>query len=156
MAFEQFDRIIGQTLEQCRQQIIDRHVAAGQVATGQTRDSFAVRKVADFHWQLVQVGPSAPAGTLDEGRAPGRVPRYFRKVIAAWAKAKGLVFSSVQEANRFAYFAAKKIAAEGTERHRHPVDVVRTPVEACKQKLRDEVGLFFPQRIKQTIFKNDL
>ena len=69
----------------------------------------------------------APFETVQFGRPEGRVPRGFYYILKEWSREKGLTFSKESERSTFAYFLSRKIAREGTERHRTPDEQVYTP-----------------------------
>lgn len=82
----------------------------------------------------VTVG-TAPLSTLEIGRPGGKVPRGFYYMIKQWTRDKGLSFATESERQRFSYFAARKIAAQGTKRQTQHKDVWSTPVNKAKQAL---------------------
>ena len=77
----------------------------------------------------------APLGTLEVGRAGGNVPVGFYEIIKQWTRDKGLQFGTESERGTFAYFVARKIAREGTQRHRLPIDVYSTPAKAARNAI---------------------
>lgn len=152
----QIGDIIEKALNDCKDKIIQNHQSKGQVATGNTMRSLKVVRLNDYHLQLVQSGEEfAPLGTLDEGKAPGKVPFNFWHIIARWAEAKGITFADTKQANRFARAVAWNIHTDGTKRFRNNVDVVKTPVEECKQEVLKAATNFFKTEIQQQIFRKD-
>lgn len=152
----QISDIIERALNDCKDEIIRRHQSEGQIASGNTMHSLKVIRLSDTHFQLIQQGDSfAPLGTLDEGRAPGKVPFNFWQIIARWAEAKGITFTDTKEANRFARSVAWFIYKKGTKRFRKNVDVVSTPIEECKKKIIEDVSFFYKADIKQKLFRKD-
>lgn len=154
----EIDNIIGQQVENalnaCKEEIIARHLAAGQKASGRTAASLSVVRGANMHYQLVQIG-GAPLGTLDEGRAPGKTPKGFVQIVQAWADAKGISFPNVREANRFARAVAFKIAKEGTQRYRTPVDIVGTPIENLRKSIASVIAPIYRAEVARRIFRQD-
>ena len=86
----------------------------------------------------VEVG-TAPLSTLEIGREGGRVPRGFYYMIKQWTRDKGLQFATESERQTFSYFTARKIAREGTGRHRLPQDVWSTPANKSVEAIREIV-----------------
>ena len=142
--------IIDENLQKLKQEIIDRHVAAGQVASGKTKDSFQV-DTQELSGQLL--GPQW-AGVLERGRKPGKVPANFRDILIRWAAAKGITFQSESQAKSWAYFVSKKIRAEGTELYRSgaTVDIFTTAVDEMEKSLTEEISQMFQQEIIKNIF----
>ena len=77
----------------------------------------------------------APVGTLGFGRAGGKVPVGIDQIIKQWTRDKGLQFGTESERGTFAYFVARKIAREGTQRLRLPIDVYSTPAKAARNAI---------------------
>ncbi len=87
----------------------------------------------------------APISTLQYGREGGKIPINFVGIIKQWIIDKGITVQPIpfsknnprpnlrkyseQERgiNKMAYFTAKKIAKEGTERHKNNRDDIYTP-----------------------------
>ena len=91
----------------------------------------------------------APFETVQFGRPSGRVPRGFYYILKEWSREKGLTFSKESERSTFAYFLSKKIAREGTERHRTPDEQVYTPpVTEAVKAIRATIGANVVQIIK--------
>lgn len=131
-------KIVGDGLQGLRQRIIANHEAAGQVASGRTRDSLKVEMTGEggILW-----GRQA-FGTLETGRKPGRVPKGFYGIILQWMKDKGI---QVDKPKSFAYLVARKIANEGTKLYRsgQKEDIYSTEVEKTIQEISNRVlGVF--------------
>ena len=122
-------------LVRCKAAIATNMETQGVNASGRTVGSLAV--VSDGAGvRLGLFGNShAPLGTLEIGRAGGKVPVGFYQIIKQWTRDKGLQFGTESERGTFAYFVARKIAREGTQRHRLPVDVYSTPAKAAKNEI---------------------
>ena len=103
--------VVADELDALRERIIANHEAAGQVASGRTRDSIRVERTGDggILW-----GRQA-FSVLETGRKPGKVPKGFYHIIRQWVDDKGI---SVPNPDSFAYLVARKIATEGTEMYR--------------------------------------
>ena len=129
--------LVGDSLEELRKRIIANHEAAGQVASGRTRDSLKVELTEDggILW-----GRQA-FGALETGRKPGKVPKGFSDIILRWMDEKGI---TVEHPKSFAYLVARRIANEGTLLYRSgKIDVYSTDMEkTIKDILERIVGIF--------------
>lgn len=131
------DKAVSEALERARLQLIAEMRANGKYVSGRTAGTLHV-KGKDL-W-----GASYFDVMLD-GRAGGGIPYGFRQILLAWAKQKGITFSDSKEANRWAYFTAKKIKAEGTKQYREHqhIDlyssVVSTLTNEVKELLKSEL-----------------
>ena len=118
-------------------------------ASGRTSKSLQVERYAGGV-RLISKGENvAPFETVQFGRPGGRVPRGFYYILKEWSREKGLTFSKESERSTFAYFLSRKIAREGTQRHRTPDEQVYTPAitEAVKA-IRATIGANVVQIIK--------
>ena len=95
----------------------------------------------------IYANDTAPIPTLEFGREGGKVPRGFYYIIKDWTNAKRLSFANESERATFAYFVAKKIASEGTQRHDIHADVYSTPTV----KARDRIKEILQQTVKGAI-----
>ena len=122
-------------LERCKADIATNMETQGVNASGRTAGSLAV--VSDGAGvRLGLFGNShAPLGTLEVGRAGGKVPTGFYQIIKQWTRDKGLQFGTESERGTFSYFVARKIAREGTQRHRLPIDVYSTPAKEARNAI---------------------
>ena len=139
------------SLNDLKDNIISRHVAAGQVASGRTKAGFEVKMLTPTHGQLLGYSYS---GVLEKGRRGGKTPKEFRLIIERWAIAKGITFSSEADRSRFAYFVAQKIRREGTKLYRTggSIDIFSSAIEEMKETLTKELGVTYQQEIKNQIF----
>ena len=141
-------------LERCKSDIATNMETQGVNASGRTVGSLAV--VSDGAGvRLGLFGNShAPLGTLEVGRAGGKVPAGFYEIIKQWTRDKGLQFGTEAERGTFAYFVARKIAREGTQRHRLPIDVYSTPAKAARNEiesvLRNMIQTFVKTSVQST------
>lgn len=151
MKAEFLDGIINEELLALRDDIISRHVAAGQVASGGTSESFEIRSLTEFNGQLL--GPQW-AGVLERGRKPGKVPYEFEKIIKQWAIAKGISFSDPKVFDQWAKGVAWKIRLYGTEMHRTSTteDIFTTAITEFELRLQNRVSHFFEQETQTNIF----
>lgn len=108
-------------------------------------------KIDDYPYDGGADAPdTAPIPTLEVGRKGGGsppVPRGFYYIIRQWSKDKGLSFTSESDRNAFAAIVARRIAKDGTGRHKNPVDVYSTPVTTAKERLHQ----LFNDSISHTI-----
>lgn len=130
--------VVADELDALRECIIANHEAAGQVASGRTRDSIRVERTEDggILW-----GRQA-FGVLETGRKPGRVPKGFYHIIRQWVDDKGI---RVPNPDSFSYLVARKIAREGTEMYRtgQKKDIYSTDMEkAIREIERKVLGIF--------------
>ena len=141
-------------LERCKADIETNMETQNVNASGRTVGSLAV--VSDNEGlRLGLFGNShAPLGTLEVGRAGGKVPAGFYQIIKQWTRDKGLQFGTETERGTFAYFVARKIAREGTQRHRLPIDVYSTPAKAARNEiesvLRGMIQAFIKTSVQST------
>ena len=145
---------IAAILERCKSDIETNMETQDVNASGRTVGSLAVVSDNDG-LRLGLFGNShAPLGTLEVGRAGGRVPAGFYQIIKQWTLDKGLSFATESERGTFAYFVARKIAREGTQRHRLPVDVYSTPTKAARNEiesvLRNMIQAFVKTSVQST------
>ena len=118
---------IAEILESCKVQIQANMASHNINASGRTSKSLTVERYAGGV-RLVSTGERiAPFETVQFGRPEGRVPRGFYYIIKQWSIDKGISFTKNSERSTFAYFLSRKIAREGTERHRTPDEQVYTP-----------------------------
>ena len=126
---------IGAILERCKSDIATNMETQGVSASGRTVGSLAVVSDGDGVRLGLFGNNHAPLGTLEVGRAGGKVPVGFYEIIKQWTRDKGLQFGTESERGTFAYFVARKIAREGTQRHRLPIDVYSTPSKAARNSI---------------------
>ena len=145
---------IAAILERCKSDIETNMETQNINASGRTVGSLSVVS-DDKGLRLGLFGNNhAPLGTLEVGRAGGRVPAGFYQIIKQWTRDKGLQFGTETERGTFAYFVARKIAREGTQRHRLPVDVYSTPAKAARNEiesiLRNMIQAFVTTSVQST------
>lgn len=85
---------------------------------------------------VIGAGEVAPIETLEVGRPGGRVPKGFYQIIKQWSRDKGIAFASEKERGTFAYFVSRKIAKDGTLRHKQPADVYSSATRVAVRDLR--------------------
>lgn len=140
---------IAEILESCKVQIQANMASHNINASGRTSKSLTVERYAGGV-RLVSTGERiAPFETVQFGRPEGRVPRGFYYIIKQWSIDKGISFTKNSERSTFAYFLSRKIAREGTERHRTPDEQVYTPpVTEAVKAIRATIGANVVQIIK--------
>ena len=141
-------------LERCKSDIELNMETQDVNASGRTVGSLAVVS-DDKGLRLGLFGNThAPLGTLEVGRAGGKVPTGFYEIIKQWTRDKGLQFGTESERGTFAYFVARKIARDGTQRHRIPVDVYSTPAKSARNEiesvLRNMIHAFVKTSVQST------
>lgn len=146
--------IIKEELTNLLNAIIKAHIAAGQVASGDTMKSLTV-EVDEFHGVLKQKG-GAPLQTLDRGRAAGGDPKKLYWRIMRWAEAKGIQFATRQDLQRFSWWTAYRITKEGTALFRNGgrTDIVEDNVQIFVDNLKRRLGEHYTQHIIENIFNN--
>lgn len=144
---------ITQILEEAKSQIVANMASKGVNASGRTAKAFAVKKTEGGFALVLGQGDRAnldsPAGLLSLGRAPlvtveqgrggGRVPKGFYYIIKQWTRDKQMSFASEAERGTFAFFLSRKIAREGTKRHKINVDVYSTPALEARDKIKKSI-----------------
>ena len=139
MAQQEFVQNIAQILLQARDEIRANMAAKGINASGRTSSALQVVQRGGKISLIKAQGENAPFGTLQYGRAGGRVTVGFYEILKQWSRDKGLTFSSETERGTFAYFLARKIAREGTKRHRSPrTDIYDEPLAKAVDGVRQE------------------
>lgn len=124
-------------------------------ASGRTSAALQVRQNGS-RIELVKVaGENAPFQTLQYGRAGGKVPAGFYYIIKQWTRDKGLSFDNETERGTFAYFVSRKIAREGTNRHKTPnTQVYSEPIKKATDAIGQEVRRYILQGLQTTINSN--
>jgi hypothetical protein len=128
-------------LEKLRADIIQASEDAGQRATGRTYSRITTDEAWEGETLTGEVTGPDYFHTLLVGRGPGKVPAGFVTIIEDWARAKGIVFQSAQDARRFAYATARKIREEGTRMFRNAqyIDLVDEPAKTFETWLSQQL-----------------
>lgn len=130
MAEVNLDTVKAQVLQRLTQAVTEIQASmdsAGVNASGRTRASIRVREIEGGTLQLVGGSKgTAPVPTLEVGRAGGDVPKGFSEILLQWSRDKGLNFETESKRKSFAYLLARKIAREGTQRHKQNEDIYST------------------------------
>lgn len=140
---------IAQILETCKGKIQANMASCNINASGRTSASLIVESYSGGV-RLVSRGSNiAPFETVQYGREAGRVPKGFYYIIKQWSIDKGIAFAKKSERSTFAYFLSRKIANEGTQRHRTPDEQVYTPpVTEAVEEIRKIIGTEIREQIK--------
>ena len=140
-------------LNDVREEIQQNMSAKGVNASGRTSDGIRVERY-DNGVRLVLSGERvAPLATLEVGRRGGKVPTRFADIIEEWSRDKGLQFPRETDRRRFAYLTARKIARQGTVRHKLPVDVYSDAVLKGKNRIRKSVKTILTDYIHENLPK---
>lgn len=138
-----------QILTETRDSIVNNIESEGIKASGRTQRSL---KVEDRGEKIVlfEDGSGAPFQTLQFGREGGKIPAGFAAIILQWMKDKGITAEAIPYKSamggkytpiergmmRRAYFISRKIAREGTLRHKQPnLNVYTQPIEQAIEKI---------------------
>ena len=99
----------------------------------------------------VLVDDTAPIQTLEIGRPGGSVPKGFYYILKQWTLDKGIPFAKESERQTFAYFLARRIARDGTRRHKVPEDVYTTTAKEAAQAIQKDLTLLVNTEIKSVL-----
>lgn len=145
--FDEIERV----LLDIRDEIRSNMASEGINASGRTSAGMQVQRY-ESGVRLVLAGEEvAPLATLEVGRKGGRVPYRFRDIIEQWSRDKGLSFPRDRDRRRFAYFAARKIARQGTIRHTKPMDVYSDAVTRGVERLKDGIKVQVTEYIHNSL-----
>lgn len=131
---------IAAILERTKAQVLQNMQTLNINASGRTAASMEVWDDDKGVYLGLRGDKHAPAATLEIGRAGGKVPAGFYEIIKQWTRDKGLGFPNERERGTFAYFVARKIAREGTQRHKIPADVYSTPARQAIPSIRETLA----------------
>lgn len=149
---EQVQRQLEDAAEFIRQNIEDK----GINASGRTSRAIKVQRIASGFvlGKFPEGERTAPLQTLEIGRPAGAVPMGFKGIIYSWTIEKGI--STENDSHRWAIATniAKKIAAEGTDRHHQHEDVFSTPVKMAAAEISRNIHAIFATEIKNIIQTN--
>ena len=131
-------RIVRSELDALKLTIIERHINAGQKASGRT--------ISSLHVEMLQSGGTLwgrqAFEVLESGRKGGKVPKGFYQIIQQWVKDKGI---QVDKPKTFSYFVARKIAREGTQLYRNGGrgDIYSKEIEYTTKVIMEQIfGIF--------------
>lgn len=139
--------LITDRLNRLKEDIVRNIEAENITASGRTQRSLEVEPYKGGVRLVAREGNRAPMETLEVGREGGKVPKRFYLILAQWSIEKGIPFPSERERRTFAYFLGKRIAREGTLRHKNNVDVYTQLVDECADEIKNRLLV----EIQQTI-----
>lgn len=152
MAQQEFVKNIAQILTQARDEIRANMAAKGINASGRTSAALEVVQRGGKIELIKAEGQNAPFGTLQYGRAKGRVPRGFFYIIQQWTRDKGLSFENEKHRNAFTAYVVNKVKTEGTNRHHSPrTDIYDEPLEKAVDGVRQEARKYVLGGIKAAL-----
>lgn len=154
---ELLEEAIRNRVERARQNIITRHLQAGQKASGKTMQSLRTEVKHDVQSIRATLWGRQFFQGLETGRAGGKAPSGFYKMIKQWSIDKGIQFERESQRNTFAYFVSRKIAKEGTLLYRKGGrnDIYTPEVESAYSDIQDLVGERFTDVLMQSIKLNN-
>ena len=134
---------IERVLLEVRDEIKAKMASEGVNASGRTSAGMQVQRYENGVRLVLTGDDVAPLATLEVGRRGGKVPMGFSDIIEQWSRDKGLSFPRDRDRRSFAYFTARKIARQGTQRHQQPIDIyseeVTQGVARINQSIKVEV-----------------
>lgn len=163
--------IVRNELDALRLRIIERHINAGQKASGRT--------IASLHVEMLGAGGilwgRQAFEVLETGRGPGSVPKNFTKIIQQWIIDKGIAVESIpykRQASskwqpkytpeergmmRLSGAIAHKIASEGTVLHRNGAseDVYSSEIEKTIENIMNKVFGIFERDVEHINLNNN-
>lgn len=152
MAKQDLSKQIATILLRTRDEIRANMSAQGINASGRTSAALQVRETEGGVQLYKAAGNNAPFATLQYGRTGGKVPSGFYEILKEWSRVKGIAFGSEKERNTFAYFLARKIAREGTQRHQQPrTDIYTPPLNNAVERIRDAASEYVFGQLKAQI-----
>lgn len=152
MAYTQFTQTIAQILLKARDEIRANMAAKGINASGRTSAALQVVQRGGKIELIKAEGQNAPFGTLQYGRAKGRVPRGFFYIIQQWTRDKGISFENEKHRNAFTAYVVNKVKTEGTNRHRSPrTDIYDEPLSKAVDGVRQEASKYVLGTIKAVL-----
>lgn len=146
--------IVREELQDLAQRIADNIARNGQAASGKTQQSLHVEEDNE---SVTLYGRKA-FGTMEQGRAPGRVPRNFQQILYLWSINKGIAFDDERERSSFAYLLARKIQSEGTKLFREGgrTDVYSNEIPTTIERIRKRISRAFKIFVESiTLNKNE-
>ena len=144
------DQILYEELQSLESDIVQRHVQAGQVASGKTKEAFELN-IGGLTGQLLG---ASYLGVLKGGRKPGKVPKDFIDILKRWVEAKGISFQNEEQFNLWVNAVKWKIMKEGTKLYRseQTQDIFDTPIEQFNKRISDRIINYYEQELVNDIF----
>lgn len=152
---------IRKALNDCVGDIKRRHIQAGQRATGRTMNALEVRMRREADAIVGEIWGMPYTGAWETGSRPAR-----RKGTAAsresmvqnlqeWCKIRGLAVND-EQAQRLAKYLAWYIKRYGSKLYRNGGrrDIITPAIEATKQTVEQQLGIYYEQLVTETIDNN--
>lgn len=152
---------IRKALNDCVGDIKRRHIQAGQRATGRTMNALEVRMRREADAIVGEIWGLPYTGAWETGSRPAR-----RKGTAAsresmvqnlkeWCKIRGLAVND-EQAQRLAKYLAWYIKRYGSKLYRNGGrrDIITPAIEATKQTVEQQLGIYYEQLVTETIDNN--
>lgn len=130
---------IAARLDRLKSDIMAEMERKGENASHRTERSLEVVRYDGGVKLVFAEGERAPMETLEVGRPGGAVPKGFYEIIKQWSRDKGIAFADERERSTFAYFVSRKIAREGTRRHKQHEDIYSSLTRKALTDVRAEV-----------------
>lgn len=156
---------IRKALNDCVGEIKRRSTAAGQVATGKTLRALEVRMKREGDAIIGEIWGKPYTGVLETGSRPARnatkSPKLTQAImktnLAEWMRVRGLAsgMTDKQLQNAAAHLAwyirryGTKLQRQGGRR-----DIITPAIEATKQTVEQQLGIYYEQLITETIDNN--
>lgn len=148
-------------LERAKADMQTRMAAEDINASGRSSASFRVVEYDGGVMLVYGDKDTAPLSTLEVGRPAGNVPGGFRvtkagvvdvsntfkAILIRWAAEKGISDFGWGRATML----GRRIAAEGTLRHKQPVDVYTSVVMGVAEQVKDDLRSVFSTKIHEII-----
>lgn len=152
---------IRKALNDCVGDIKRRHIQGGQRATGRTMNALEVRMRREADAIVGEIWGMPYTGAWETGSRPAR-----RKGTAAsresmvqnlkeWCKIRGLAVND-EQAQRLAKYLAWYIKRYGSKLYRNGGrrDIITPAIEATKQTVEQQLGIYYEQLVTETIDNN--
>ena len=152
---------IRKALNDCVGDIKRRHIQAGQRATGRTMNALEVRMRREADAIVGEIWGMPYTGAWETGSRPakpkyqGKPSREFVASMKEWVKVRGLALNDKQ-AQQLAFYLAWYIKRYGSKlyRQRGRRDIITPAIEATKQTVEQQLGIYYEQLITETIDNN--
>ena len=156
---------IRKALNDCVGDIKRRHIQAGQRATGRTMNALEVRMRREGESIIGEIWGRPFTGALETGSRPAsrasRNSKLTRKVMAVdlaeWMRIRGLTNGLTDEQRKHAAeHLAWYIRKYGSALYRNGGrrDIITPAIEATKQTVEQQLGLYYEQLVTETIDNN--
>lgn len=115
-----FFKIFNEFGEQAVEWLREKHLEAGQKASGETYDSFKFEVTQNDEAFTLEISGAATVQWLNSGRGRGGIPRNWNEIMSKWINDKGISgqFKNEQEKKSFIYLVGRKMRQEGNYQFR--------------------------------------